>query len=474
MLGTLERQPAEHALDGVEEDVAALQARLAGSADALEMMGIAKQIEALRAFEAARAYFKAHLQGTVVKTAIGDVHLLGSGFSEMKRGMKTDRLKSLLVPMVPNILRGHYDGRQLPSKPRTDFVAFHFFLAELRIEDMTVTAGVNVGERAEGKLQYMAYGLNHSHNPAWKKKEASGGAGDEPASDASDAASKLDDASSMPNLAEPVNRAGGDGWNIVILQVLDSRGNRLSELEDTPEFQSSGENVNAAQDTTTATEAVHVTDAAALDAAAATEAEAKREVNERAEKLGLRAKQGGSSVSLSSMKSAWMHAFKTWTEALEWLTKREKGGGMAFTLDSAETEGLHQQLAQATSVMAKLALAKAIMAARATAATIAGMFKFATATEEARNLLAIGASNPAEVSTYKAAVEVEKACASMGLAVAWEATATLPVFEPAEEALDSASGADEEDEGEDFDAEAEFDAMPEEEEGEKVPEGRAE
>ncbi|MGL5303329.1 MAG: hypothetical protein ACRC9M_06970, partial [Aeromonas sp.] len=135
--------------------------------------------------KAAKALFKDRLQGKSVKTLIGDVFMLGSGFDEMKRGMKSDTLKARLIAYVPEILTGgQYTGREESHKLRSDYIAFHFFQKELEIDGVLVTAGVNVGERASGQFVYVAYGLNHAGNKSWQKKEASSGAGNEPALDA--------------------------------------------------------------------------------------------------------------------------------------------------------------------------------------------------------------------------------------------------------------------------------------------------
>jgi hypothetical protein len=92
------------------------------------------------------------------------------------------------------------------------------------------------------------------------------------------------------------------------------------------------------------------------------------------------------------------------------------------------------------------------------------VYPFATATEEARALLAIGATNPSRSSAYNTAVSLEKAAADLGLTIAWESTDTLPTFDAP--AMDSADG-DADDEGEDFDPEEEFANMPEDEEEEE-------
>lgn len=178
-------------------------------------------------FEAAKTFYRSELQGKVVNTVIGGVHMTGSGFKEMKRGMKSDALKARLTASVPAILSaGRYDGKSKPHKERSDgFVAFHFFEKEVEVDSTIVTAGVNVGEREDKRFEYIAYGLNHSENAAWKKREASGGAGNEPASDASPG--------SVSASLDSILGDGGEGINIVILKVVDkATGKRLTELED--------------------------------------------------------------------------------------------------------------------------------------------------------------------------------------------------------------------------------------------------
>lgn len=132
-----------------------------------------------------------------------------------------------LTASVPSILSaGRYDGKSKPHKERGDgFVAFHFFEKEVDVDSTIVTAGVNVGEREDKRFEYIAYGLNHSENAAWKKREASGGAGNEPASDASPG--------SVSASLDSILGDGGEGINIVILKVIDKEtGKRLTELED--------------------------------------------------------------------------------------------------------------------------------------------------------------------------------------------------------------------------------------------------
>ncbi|MGL5597699.1 MAG: hypothetical protein ACRDDA_06200 [Aeromonas sp.] len=225
--------------------------------------------------KAAKALFKDRLQGKSVKTLIGDVFMLGAGFNEMKRGMKSDTLKARLIAYVPEILTGgQYVGREESHKPRNDYIAFHFFQKELEIDGALVTAGVNVGERTSGQFVYVAYGLNHAGNKSWQKKEASSGAGNEPALDAciqdeelrvsiepSEPTAKLELlASSLPTvnfiledvrtkinqMLDPISEQ--PELNMFILKVVDkATGERLTEQEDNPHTDGSSA-INAAFD----------------------------------------------------------------------------------------------------------------------------------------------------------------------------------------------------------------------------------
>ena len=166
---------------------------------------------------------------------IGDVHMTGSGFKEMKRGMKSDATKAKLIPRVTEILAtGRYDGRTAPHKQRADgFTAFHFFEKDVEVGDSIITAGVNVGER-EGKqyeFNLSAYGLGYEDLPNWhKNKDPLSLPGNEPGADGpskSGVATTLD--ATLANNGAEVN----EGLNIVILKVIDkATGKRLFALED--------------------------------------------------------------------------------------------------------------------------------------------------------------------------------------------------------------------------------------------------
>lgn len=208
------------------------------------------------AFEAAKEFYKSELQGKIVKTVIGDVHMNGSSWREMKRGMKSDELKAKLIPKVPLILSGgKYDGKMELNKDRQDgFVAFHFFEMDVNIDSIIVTAGVNVGERSNGEYVYTVYGIGHDGIPNWIKKKAT-------PKNSLDAALIRGESFRCPGVpSEPTAKPGSpisplltmdsildesdDEVNIVILRVIKDNGERMTELEDNFEQQATTEDVN--------------------------------------------------------------------------------------------------------------------------------------------------------------------------------------------------------------------------------------
>jgi len=206
-------------------------------------------------FEAAKAFYKTELQGKIVKTVIGDVHLLGGkARKEIQYGAKDDNIKAELIPQVPVILKsGEYKGKSELYRNREDrYVAFHDFQKSLVVGDKEVTANVSVGERDDGQFQYTAYSLNHSGRKGWTKKEAlrtpellTGregfttdsadhllrAPGYEPGREDCGAGNVSDEIEAQT--LDAVNAEDGGGWNIRILKVVDLKtGERLRELED--------------------------------------------------------------------------------------------------------------------------------------------------------------------------------------------------------------------------------------------------
>ncbi len=169
-------------LDSVEGEIERLIAAI-DSASGLDRISMASEALMLTdgssRVHVARHYFRAVLQDSTVQTAIGPVQIVGGTWREMRRGMASDGIKAALVPMVPKILSdGRVEGgRQPDTKGRNDYVAFYFIrLNGINVGDKTVDAGVGVGERPEGLLEYRlnAYSLGHSEMPAWQKRIAGG------------------------------------------------------------------------------------------------------------------------------------------------------------------------------------------------------------------------------------------------------------------------------------------------------------
>ena len=179
---------------------------------------------------AAKSYFKAELQGKIVKTIIGDVHVIGGTWQEMKRNINKDMIKAQLISHIVDILKnGQYLGKEGLNKERADnFIAFHFFEMDgLKIGDYLVDAGVTVAQRKEGQLEFdlSAYGLGHSQEARWKKRKGEVVvSGQKPEITSPQEPEK-------PVLDSSVGSNTG-GVNIIILRVTDLEGNEITELED--------------------------------------------------------------------------------------------------------------------------------------------------------------------------------------------------------------------------------------------------
>ncbi len=179
---------------------------------------------------AAKSYFKEELKGKVVKTVIGDVHIIGSTFSEMKRNTNKDMIKARLISHIVDILKnGQYLGKEGLNKERNDsFIAFHFFEMDgLKVGEYTVNAGVTVAQRKEGQLEFdlSAYGLGHSLEKRWlKRKGESVVSGQKPEIDSPIEPEK-------PVLDSTIE-SDSNFVNIIILKVTDLDGNEITELED--------------------------------------------------------------------------------------------------------------------------------------------------------------------------------------------------------------------------------------------------
>lgn len=173
-------------------------------------------------FEAAKDLFKNRLQGSVVKTAAGEVHIIGSTWREMKRGLAGDSIKAMVFPFIKQILSsGEYGGREALNKDRKDsFVAFHFFeKSNIDVGGGTVVdAGVTVAERENGELEFSlsAYGLGHSMEARWRKRKgAAPNPGQEPGDTTPDPAKP-----SLDSILDDSSLIVKTNWeNLVVLRV---------------------------------------------------------------------------------------------------------------------------------------------------------------------------------------------------------------------------------------------------------------
>lgn len=109
---------------------------------------------------ATHEFFKDHLKGKVIKTVIGDVHILGSSWKhKLKQGIHKDELKAKAIPFIPQILsQGKYEQDRDKYKERTDvYVAFHAFFKEVQIDDELVGVRLLVGERENNEYEFVVY-----------------------------------------------------------------------------------------------------------------------------------------------------------------------------------------------------------------------------------------------------------------------------------------------------------------------------
>jgi len=132
---------------------------------------IGSSLSAGTVVEQAREWFKANLQGSIVKrNGLSPVRISGKGWNKVKRGLTTDLDKARLIPAIPAIIRsGHYLGRFPIDKARTDdIVAFHHFQAPVNLAGQQVMAGVSVAEDSFGNL---FYNLNRDPQALLEKKK---------------------------------------------------------------------------------------------------------------------------------------------------------------------------------------------------------------------------------------------------------------------------------------------------------------
>lgn len=187
---------------------------------------------------AAKDVYKNTLQGRYVQTKIGPVLITGSGWQELKQGLKQDEIRARTIPFIPVILRdGEVGAPEDLYKARTDgTIRFHPFNATVDLSDVTVRALLKVAEREDHTLVYHlradeVFDSAQSQNPpegGFDRDAVFRGSGvpSEPTT--------KPESTSAP-LLTVMDSVGQDGsvFNLVILEVIDkATGQRLTELED--------------------------------------------------------------------------------------------------------------------------------------------------------------------------------------------------------------------------------------------------
>ncbi|RZN74600.1 N-6 DNA methylase [Avibacterium paragallinarum] len=208
---------------------------------------LSKSLNTQSSFEAARSYFREKLQGKFVNTQIGKVWLIGGSWREMKKGMKKDEIKAHLIPFVPQILKGHYDGQVPSKKMRNDeFSEFHSFSDSVKLESLgfIVNARIIVIKNpATQQYEFYAYSLHYDG----KNKESYQLLDSSQSTDAATQVRSPDYVSlakgisrnsetfpCLDNVHLDENVVNNDGWNIEIISITDLDGNPIS-LEDEPQ-----------------------------------------------------------------------------------------------------------------------------------------------------------------------------------------------------------------------------------------------
>lgn len=177
---------------------------------------------------AVHAFFNDKLKGRVVRTQIGDVHILGSSWQKkLKFGIKNDELRAKSIPFIPNILsQGQYDGKRLKEKVRKDdYIAFHAFVKEVNIDDQVVVVRLLVGERENNQYEFVVYSLYPNKNEILDELK-------NPTMVASENAEiMLGSGGIVEHCASHVNSNmldsivdGKDGWNIEIVSIESAVG----------------------------------------------------------------------------------------------------------------------------------------------------------------------------------------------------------------------------------------------------------
>lgn len=180
--------------------------------------------------DAVERYVAANLQGRYINTVIGKVLFNAVSKGELKLGTKKNELRAALIPFVPKTLTsGAYLGSEPLSKGRKDnFVAFHKFSGEATVGDYLVKHIVSVGERESGDFVFVAY---HS------KSEGTNSITHDSVSNYTVGRSQVmavPSESMVVALDGAVKSGDYDGWSIDIIAVWDTNGNPIDLNEPEP------------------------------------------------------------------------------------------------------------------------------------------------------------------------------------------------------------------------------------------------
>ena len=176
-------------------------------------------------FEAARNVYQQVMQGHYVNTSIGKVFISGSGWQEIKRGLKKDSLRAQTVPHIVEILKegvvGAFDpNKKLEKKPNV--TGYYPFTKTVEVDGKLVTALLKVEQKAKGEFVYHLRTssdstLDSTHENASLLRF-------------------MPDSLAFRELEEPtldsIVEPNTGGVNIIILKVTDLEGNEIKELED--------------------------------------------------------------------------------------------------------------------------------------------------------------------------------------------------------------------------------------------------
>lgn len=188
--------------------------------------------------QSAKAVFKDALQGHYINTKIGKVLMMGASWRKLKQNLPTDTLKAKTIPFIPDILMGGVVTGSDLYKDRADgFIKFHQFEKDVELDDMTVTARLKVGEKADHQLVYHLNATEAAMDAVETKKPDE--AGKSPLS----GFLALDNAELENIIADD-----SDGINLIIVKVVKKEapivitGKELGDFPDTEEGKKAGIN----------------------------------------------------------------------------------------------------------------------------------------------------------------------------------------------------------------------------------------